>query len=269
MSIHKPKYLHIPTPCSEDWNKMDATEQGAFCTKCTKEVLDLTEIKSSKIPQVIASKTNPCIRILGHQIDEMNWMEWFNSITLRKQISHVFLLAFIFVFHLNGHAQDQDTSRIIKTVETIPLDSNATDSSIACAPILIMEKNTDHQTDIIYVKEDEILMGIPPIDITESTLVMIGGYSLSAMPATYASINKNSFNFFIEEDELVLRISGKQADKVELRVYNATHQLIMTDLLRIEKGYIELNYPLQNFETGTYTIELTSHQEKTIIHLTY
>ena len=71
----KPNYFSMPDPCSEDWNKMTPTEQGAFCYKCQKEVINLSNTAPDKIKDLVAEKNNPCIRILQSQIDEMNLIE--------------------------------------------------------------------------------------------------------------------------------------------------------------------------------------------------
>ncbi len=71
----KPIYFTIPKPCSEDWNKMTATEQGAFCRVCSKEVLDCSSLKSSEIKAELATKSEPCVRIFGYQLDELNFLE--------------------------------------------------------------------------------------------------------------------------------------------------------------------------------------------------
>ncbi len=101
-----PEYFKIPEPCSADWNSMSTTEQGAFCDQCKKEVIDLFQTPAVEIKTEIASRNNPCVRILQSQIDEMNFMEWFSSKSLKKQLRVAFLFTFLFVFQLKGHTQD-------------------------------------------------------------------------------------------------------------------------------------------------------------------
>jgi hypothetical protein len=112
------QFFSIPKPCSENWNEMDATAQGAFCAKCTKEVVDCTTIKTSEVKATLATKENPCVRIFAEQIDEMNFLEWFGSISLKKQLKYAFLFAYLMVFSTNGNAQDTVATPQIITVDT-------------------------------------------------------------------------------------------------------------------------------------------------------
>lgn len=41
--------VSIPKPCHEDWNKMTPNEQGAFCSVCSKTVVDFTTKTTGEI----------------------------------------------------------------------------------------------------------------------------------------------------------------------------------------------------------------------------
>lgn len=41
--------LTIPSPCSENWAKMSAAEQGRFCQSCQKQVVDLTGMDEQQL----------------------------------------------------------------------------------------------------------------------------------------------------------------------------------------------------------------------------
>ena len=40
--MQKQTSLYIPKPCHEDWNKMTPTQQGKFCSSCSKQVIDFS-----------------------------------------------------------------------------------------------------------------------------------------------------------------------------------------------------------------------------------
>jgi len=42
-------YLHIPTPCHEDWNTMTPVEKGKFCGSCNKEVVDFSLMTDAEV----------------------------------------------------------------------------------------------------------------------------------------------------------------------------------------------------------------------------
>eukprot|EP01041_Mallomonas_annulata_P034394 gene34394-57152_t len=41
--------ISIPNPCHENWNEMKAEEQGRFCSKCAKTVVDFTQKSKEQI----------------------------------------------------------------------------------------------------------------------------------------------------------------------------------------------------------------------------
>jgi hypothetical protein len=87
------KYLHleIPTPCHEDWNKMNPEAQGHFCNSCQKTVTDFTSMSDA---QLIAFFKNPrpsvCGRFNGEQLERdilmprkrIPWVKYFFQFTL-------------------------------------------------------------------------------------------------------------------------------------------------------------------------------------------
>src|SRR5690606_13994606 len=84
---------NIAKPCSENWSTMTPTEKGKFCSKCSKQVFDLTMLKNEEIVSIIEkSKTNICGRMLLNKIDKpiaINSKK-FNS-KLYKYLTTVFL----------------------------------------------------------------------------------------------------------------------------------------------------------------------------------
>lgn len=50
--------ITIPTPCTEDWNKMNPQEQGRFCNSCQKCVIDFTGWTDAQIYNYITQHTN-------------------------------------------------------------------------------------------------------------------------------------------------------------------------------------------------------------------
>ena len=41
--------ISIPTPCHEKWNEMSPNEQGAFCSVCSKTVIDFTSLSDEEV----------------------------------------------------------------------------------------------------------------------------------------------------------------------------------------------------------------------------
>jgi hypothetical protein len=53
--------ITIPKPCSEDWNKMEQSEKGRFCSSCQKEIIDFSSLTDKELYQYFSNaKIIPC-----------------------------------------------------------------------------------------------------------------------------------------------------------------------------------------------------------------
>ena len=59
--------LQIPEPCHADWHKMNPTEQGRFCTACSKQVIDFTAMTDQQVLNYFSTVTG---RVCGRLTDE-------------------------------------------------------------------------------------------------------------------------------------------------------------------------------------------------------
>ena len=63
--------LEISEPCHEKWHEMSATECGAFCMHCQKEVKDFTQKTHTEIANYFANKKDgTCGRFYASQLEE-------------------------------------------------------------------------------------------------------------------------------------------------------------------------------------------------------
>lgn len=60
--------IFLPNPCREDFSKMTPNEQGAFCKRCCKAVLDLTSKTTEEIIGIISSAGKVCGRVRKDQL---------------------------------------------------------------------------------------------------------------------------------------------------------------------------------------------------------
>ncbi len=68
--------LKIESPCSQDWNKMQASEQGKFCQNCKKSVIDFKYSSDAAIAKEIkAAKGEICGRLNLDKINRANVAE--------------------------------------------------------------------------------------------------------------------------------------------------------------------------------------------------
>ncbi|MBS1622695.1 MAG: carboxypeptidase regulatory-like domain-containing protein [Bacteroidetes bacterium] len=61
-------HLTIPTPCHERWDAMTATERGAFCHSCVKEVIDFSAMTDSQVIQYLERHKTGCGRFREDQL---------------------------------------------------------------------------------------------------------------------------------------------------------------------------------------------------------
>jgi CarboxypepD_reg-like domain/Secretion system C-terminal sorting domain len=62
--------LQIPEPCHENWNNMDATQQGRFCLSCQKEVVDFSVMTDKEILNHISKASEKMCGRFGN--DQLN-----------------------------------------------------------------------------------------------------------------------------------------------------------------------------------------------------
>lgn len=95
--------ITINEPCTENWNAMTATEKGAFCQVCAKDVIDFTHRSPEEIRDMLgtalSSKQKVCGRITNAQLDQFNdeFPGWRNE---REAFRTVFVFSLIAVFGL-------------------------------------------------------------------------------------------------------------------------------------------------------------------------
>jgi len=62
--------LQIPTPCHENWENMNASQQGRFCMSCRKEVVDFTVMTDQEMLAYITTASgNTCGRAENSQLN--------------------------------------------------------------------------------------------------------------------------------------------------------------------------------------------------------
>jgi hypothetical protein len=62
--------ISIPTPCSEDWDKMTTTEQGKHCASCNKTVMDLSLYSDKELVELLKKVNTPiCGHVSAYQLN--------------------------------------------------------------------------------------------------------------------------------------------------------------------------------------------------------
>lgn len=95
--------IQIPDPCTESWAQMTPTDQGAFCQKCAKEVIDFSRKSPSEIKSILTEKfssgASVCGRIKKSQMKALEGVD-FTFKTERESFQVVWAFSLIAVFGL-------------------------------------------------------------------------------------------------------------------------------------------------------------------------
>lgn len=116
------KQLGIQKPCAEKWSEMTPTAQGAFCSQCAKNVIDLSSSSHAEIRAVMkaAGGEEVCARIRRSQLDSFNqeMRAWQLSSPRTFQSAMVFSLVVVFGLTLFScsNEKEQKTIREIQAI---------------------------------------------------------------------------------------------------------------------------------------------------------
>ena len=72
--------ISIVNPCSENWANMSATNKGAFCQQCQKEVIDFSKLSDNQIIQLLGNNTGSiCGKVKSDQLNRrLNFTKTLN-----------------------------------------------------------------------------------------------------------------------------------------------------------------------------------------------
>ena len=102
-------------PCSENWEEFTPTQQGAFCTSCSTEVIDFTDFTNDEIKTYFKAKVGQ--KICGHysesQLDpyNLNYSNWvqIDPNILKSKIVLGLMIAFGLNLFSCTSADEKDT----------------------------------------------------------------------------------------------------------------------------------------------------------------
>lgn len=276
-------FFQIPEPCSEDWNEMTPTEKGAFCNKCSKEVLDLRGCSPAIAKNSILLNSNPCVRIGEGLLRELNFREWVQSLSLVRQLRWSFVIALFFSSISYGQPdslkQDSNTFVISDYDATYgALIAPATSIDSITGPSCFPD-NPNYLGGIDFGDVVEIQGGIPPpnINFESFTLDTNMTYTIPSTETTpkdpyekSIQMNGNTYwfrqerqfiRFRVVSQELhVLKISAK-ADPSDPRHEHPDWKFHHPPL-EIPKGQGEFSLPLELTYSGRYIIYLETADGK-------
>lgn len=87
-------FLTINKPCSQEWSSMTNTDLGKFCSHCSEQVIDFTQLTDKEVIQIIEKKSEKlCGRLNTEQLNRAIAFKKPSSFTgLHKIMASLFLL---------------------------------------------------------------------------------------------------------------------------------------------------------------------------------
>ncbi|NJB69719.1 hypothetical protein GGR42_000181 [Saonia flava] len=118
--------ITIPEPCTENWNTMAPTQKGAFCDKCSKEVVDFTHTSRFELSKKLESGTKLCGRFKPSQLNTP-----IPSVSQNTWKRNAAMLGFTSLLAIGSPVAAQQTKPALETVE----EEIVTLGDIAIVPI--------------------------------------------------------------------------------------------------------------------------------------
>lgn len=202
--------ITIPQPCSENWNNMDAAQNGKFCQSCAKNVVDFTRLSDGELKSILLKDNDKiCGRFLPEQLGRFIGNDGKQSSYIRSKVFLASLFTFLFVSKANA---TQKSSKINYEV---------------FAKQKINKENFVNESDSILVIGGKVLdsqneLPLPGVN------VLIKGTKIGAITDA-----KGGFKLVIPESLMLQRITvvysyiGYLRKDIELQVYNFPKNIVI------------------------------------------
>lgn len=69
------KKIHIPSPCKENWNRMQVLDTGRLCSKCETVVMDFSSLSDDELIAVLRSGKYHCGRFTEEQLEAFYYLK--------------------------------------------------------------------------------------------------------------------------------------------------------------------------------------------------
>lgn len=141
------KNLHIPNPCSENWEFMSPQKKGRFCSVCSKCVIDFTEKQPHEILQIIDGKKDGevCGRFYSHQLtkevekSERLKIQFLKYIPSNFQNSRMTLALLSLILFFTGCSKPKESCYATKGMVVVEEDSIPKNKNYVIGEALIEE----------------------------------------------------------------------------------------------------------------------------------
>jgi hypothetical protein len=293
------KNIGIHEPCSENWNAMAPTEQGAFCQKCATQVYDFTGKSGQEIKETLRSLIGQpvCGRITASQEAALN--AEFEAYTFRSQRSFqsalVFSLIVVFGLTLFSCSNEQDRKQIKEiqaaAMKAVQHQAKESENLPVTAPAKVIEAVPEMKPGELQYKD--LQTDLEAVDIRSELYLIDGEHSYGgAMVMThvyqdflYQEIpviaeeldeNGNPYPKTFESiafpnpatTETTFELKVPVKNMFEIALYDMNGQLIRSVYSgEIDRGTFRHQLELTNLTPGIYLIAILSKDYKETVRI--
>lgn len=292
------KNFGIENPCSEDWNKMNHNEKGAFCKLCTKQVHDFSNKSANEIKLTLLQLNGQsvCARMTVSQENELNteFKTWLAQ--RRRNPQQLFIAALLIVFGLTLFSCEderdqrqiesvQQIARSIATNELTKLENAPVEDEIILVPSL-QEEIISVESYIMGAYPMPEIIEAPPIEEVEiiepERLVYSGSEIMSIhrefLEQTSVELDENGIPYPTEFKALsfpnpaiestTLEIQLPQKERMEINLYDTSGKLIREiHSGKIARGTFRQLIDLNDLNSGLYLIIIQSKDFKETVRV--
>lgn len=146
--------IHLPEPCSQDWNKMSPKANGRHCNSCDKIVVDFTQMNDDQlIDFFVYQKHKACGRFLPSQLDRAML---HRAPSKAKQYKRGFLASVLSILGFSAFAQNNSEIGKIQTEQSITIGEILPIDEITKFKGVVLYKNKGLSEVIIEVEGKKI-----------------------------------------------------------------------------------------------------------------
>lgn len=184
VKIDRMEKIKIKEPCHEKWAEFTPTQQGAFCTKCSVDVIDFSTKSNDEIKSILVSNSGNkmCGRFSKKQLNTYNseYHIWQNQNTNTFQSKFVLSLVLAFgltLFSCSNATHDSSTMgeiEVFNEVDTLKtkIDTLTTVYSDTVLTITPLETVPKVKKTVHVTTEDTIRENCVPIKPNIDDLIM-------------------------------------------------------------------------------------------------
>lgn len=153
--------LHIPKPCSENWEAMNPSEKGRMCDVCQKQVFDFTNSTLKDIEgQFLLNNKNLCGRISSKLLTEQYVQQQYKK-EYRSKLK-LFLIATIICFGINLFTIEKANASILTKLKNRFLSEQTDTTQYQTIKGIVRDKETGEVlpfVSITFLDRDSVIVG--------------------------------------------------------------------------------------------------------------